>query len=117
MGSLVSIIGSNVISPKIIADSVAEAINDISKEPNGATEDGKKRRRRTRIVFPEVPESERASMHYECSMQLPVSEDVDELLLNCNTVYMRLRSSTHPSPAPGRQDFRIVSSISSCSLL
>lgn len=108
MGSLVSIIGNNAISPQIIADSVAEAIYDISQESKGEAKDGK-RRRRTRIVFPEIPESERASMHYECSMQLPVSEDIDELLLNSNTVYMRLQPSTQPSPAAGRQDFRIVS--------
>ena len=55
-----------------------------------------------------LTEAERESMHYVCSMQLPPSEDVDELLLNANTVYMRLRSSS-PSPAPfGRQDFRMV---------
>ena len=54
-----------------------------------------------------LTEAERESM-YVCTMQLPPSEDVDELLLNANTVYMRLRSSS-PSPAPfGRQDFRMV---------
>ena len=108
MGSLVSILGGNAISPQIIAHSVAGAMHDISQDPVGESKDGK-RRRRTRIVFPEVPEAERASMHYTCLMQLPVSEDVDELLLNANTVYMRLQPSIYPTPIAERQDFRMVS--------
>lgn len=54
----------------------------------------------------EIAETERESMHFVCSMQLPTSINIDELLLNANTVYLRLQVS---SPLQSSHDYRMVS--------
>ena len=54
----------------------------------------------------EIVETERESMHFVCSMQLPPSINIDELLLNANTVYLRLQVS---SPSQSSHDYRMVS--------
>jgi hypothetical protein len=117
MGAVASVIDHNILSYKALDNTIEAAIKEI---PVPIVENGNKgilllgteihsdrnmrKKPKRKISNHEDREVKGA---YKSIMQLPISSDNDELLLNANTVYLRLHGKK--LQLDSNSDFRIVS--------
>ena len=75
---------------------IANLIRDSQVISNGVAEHIQRQ-----LTLPEIPVAERSMLHYNTTMHLVESTDMDELLLNANTLYMRIHTNGLPQEDEG----------------
>jgi hypothetical protein len=117
MGAVASVIDHNILSYKALDNTIEAAIKEIpvpaveNKEKNNNDEseihsDLMMKKHKRKFVNQESIDAKEAKISYKSIMDLPISSDDDELLLNANTVYLRLHAKKQMTANP---DFKIVS--------